>query len=76
MARSAKTEEGCWKKLGADAKLEHPSSDRASLGHLLPQGEKEEMRLITTLNGFRLDLATGPIMLRFSAASFLSYTRS
>jgi hypothetical protein len=43
-ARSAEPDEGCWKKLG-DAKLEHPSSDRASLGHLLPQGEKEDSPL-------------------------------
>ncbi|MER9666611.1 hypothetical protein, partial [Mesorhizobium sp. M0185] len=37
MARSAKMVEGCWTE-HVDAKLEHPSSDRASLGHLLPQG--------------------------------------
>ncbi|WP_206617729.1 hypothetical protein, partial [Mesorhizobium sp. M7A.F.Ca.AU.001.01.1.1] len=28
------------------AKLEHPSSDRASLGHRLPQVEKEEAAAI------------------------------
>ncbi|ESZ20993.1 hypothetical protein X737_08900 [Mesorhizobium sp. L48C026A00] len=29
-------------RIAVGAKLEHPSSDRASLGHLLPQGEKGE----------------------------------
>ncbi|KUM27140.1 hypothetical protein AU467_17770 [Mesorhizobium loti] len=39
-ARSAETNEGCSSEVRCWRSLEHPSSDLASRGHLLPQGEK------------------------------------
>jgi hypothetical protein len=59
LARSAKTDEGCWTECG-NAKLEHPSSDRASLGHLLPQGEKE--RTARNLGALSATLEIGEIL--------------
>ena len=39
-ARSAETDEGCSSEVRRWRSLEHPSSDLAPRGHLLPQGEK------------------------------------
>ncbi|MBZ9852110.1 DMT family transporter [Mesorhizobium sp. CA14] len=39
-ARSAETDEGCSSEVRRWHSLEHPSSDLATRGHLLPQGEK------------------------------------
>ncbi|CAH2409223.1 hypothetical protein MES5069_770067 [Mesorhizobium escarrei] len=54
LARSAKTEEGCWKKRSeknikrfealtspTQRFFRHPSSDRASLGHLGEKGRRD-----------------------------------
>ena len=51
-ARSAETDEGCSSGVRCRLSLEHPSSDLASRGHLLPQGEKEIFLLAAYTVGF------------------------
>ncbi|MDX8513765.1 DMT family transporter [Mesorhizobium captivum] len=51
-ARSAETDEGCSSEVRRRRSLEHPSSDLASRGHLLPQGEKERPALPAYAVGF------------------------
>jgi hypothetical protein len=38
------------REMAASHFVQHPSSDLASLGHLLPQGEKEEFRADASAN--------------------------
>ncbi|WP_430694653.1 DMT family transporter [Mesorhizobium dulcispinae] len=51
-ARSAETDEGCSSEVRRRRSLEHPSSDLASRGHLLPQGEKGRTRVAAYAVGF------------------------
>ncbi|TIS64125.1 MAG: DMT family transporter [Mesorhizobium sp.] len=51
-ARSAETDEGCSSEVRRRRSLEHPSSDLASRGHLLPQGEKGRSALAAYAVGF------------------------
>ncbi|RUW33473.1 DMT family transporter [Mesorhizobium sp. M1E.F.Ca.ET.041.01.1.1] len=51
-ARSAETDEGCSSEVRPQRSLEHPSSDLASRGHLLPQGEKGRTPLAAYAVGF------------------------
>ncbi|WP_245513641.1 MULTISPECIES: DMT family transporter [unclassified Mesorhizobium] len=51
-ARSAETDEGCSSEVRRWRSLEHPSSDLASRGHLLPQGEKERTPVAAYAVGF------------------------
>ncbi|RWM31680.1 DMT family transporter [Mesorhizobium sp.] len=51
-ARSAETDEGCSSEVRRRRSLKHPSSDLASRGHLLPQGEKGRSALAAYAVGF------------------------
>ncbi|TIQ34477.1 MAG: DMT family transporter [Mesorhizobium sp.] len=51
-ARNAETDEGCSSEVRRRRSLEYPSSDLATRGHLLPQGEKGRAPLAAYAVGF------------------------